>query len=238
MDKEKDFMDEIFRGTNESSGFIGHQKELYQEFLRSFHKQNYIAGKRIVSFEPLKEVSHNIEMPMKLAAMSNDLKDPILPKHEFFYNAEFNIGLKVDIRSGNQIFINVIAESGTDYSDAIIFCKETLRSFISLNKGEYFIGTVENFDIDKFKFDMLFPYNRIFMFMENDNFSHFSKNIDYGIDALTPNEKGLEVKLSINSNPKTVVLKSKNYKDFITIQKNNLIIPNILLDRKMEILLY
>ena len=238
MDREKNYLNDIFRDQSESGGSIEHQKKMYKEFLKSFRKRDCKIHKQIVSFEPIDEEKDNSELPVKLAAMSNDNIKTILPKHEFFYNPENNIALKVDFRYGNQIFINVIAESNIDYSDAVLFCKDTIKFYTSVNKGEYFIGTTDNIDINKFKFEMLYPVNRIIIFKENDNYTHFSQESDYDIIAQDISDNGLCIQFSSNFKPKAIVIKNRNYKDFIATQNNIFVIPIMLLDSKMEILLY
>lgn len=238
MNNEFDYMDEILRKENKSGGVFKQQKESYKDFLDFVQKFDSFDS-RIISFAPIaEEKKDNTDVPLKLAAMSEELTEQHQSKSEFYHNIEKNIALKIDIRFDNRIFATVIAESDVDLTNGIIFCKETEKYFLSENQNEYYIGTIENFDIKKFNFDLLFPVNKLLLFREENDYLEYVGLPELTSVSLKKEIKGLKVKITQNKGIKTLVFKTNAYKDFINFNDNEVFIPDALLYQKIEILIY
>ncbi|MCX6165851.1 MAG: hypothetical protein NTU73_13485 [Ignavibacteriae bacterium] len=239
MDREKDYMDEIMSKKPENGGLIKQQKESYNDFLDFLSRQAKSFDACKISFIPFAEEKNGSEeVPMKLAAMSGEVSQQLSSKSEFYHNFEKNIALKIDIRFGNQIYATVIAESDVDLTEAIMFCKETGKYFLSGNQNEYYIGIIEKFDIKKFNFDLVFPVNEMIIFREDENYFQYIRSPELLIVSLEKESEGLSVKISQDTEIKTLILKTGLYKDFVNINKNEFLISDVLLDKKMEILIY
>lgn len=239
MVSDKDYIDEIFDSDSEKGGLIKKESELYDEFIEFRKKKEKPEETNIISFVPLQDKEEKTEnLPIKLAAMSKSIKTSQKPGSFFYYHKAKNIALKIDIKNSNQIYASVIAETDTELDEALLYCKETNKYFLLDDVQTYHLGNYEHFDAKKFNFDLIFPKDIITIVSSESGYNFISKSGVNYLEKVLPKEDETELTLLENSGFTASVLKSGNYKDFISIPDNKIHIPNVLFENKMELILY
>ena len=239
MVDEKDYIDEIFDSDSEKEGMIKKESEFYNEFIEFRKKKEDAKESNIISFTPLSfEEDKTERMPVTLAAMSKSPETLQKPDSFFYYHEAKNIALKIDIKNGNQVYASVIAESDIALEDALLYCKETKKHFISDTDKAFYLGNHENFDASKFNFDLIFPKDIITIMITESGHDFISKSSENHLEEVSKSETETEITFNKHLVFKVSVLKSGSYKDFISISDNKILIPNVLLENKMNLILY
>jgi len=236
---EKDYIDEIFDSVSEKGGMIKKESEFYNEFIEFRKKKEETKESNIISFTPLPfEEDKTEHLPVTLAAMSKSPETLQKPDSFFYYNEEKNIALKIDIKNGNQTYASVIAEKDIALEDVLLYCKEIKKCFLSDEDKTFYLGNHENFDVTKFNFDLIFPKDVITIMITESGHNFISKSGENHLEEVSKSETDTEITFNKQSEYRVSVLKSGSYKDFISISDNKILIPNVLLEKKMDLILY
>ena len=239
MVDERDYIDEIFDSDSEKGGMIKKESEFYNEFIEFRKKKEEAKESNIISFTPLSFEENKIEhLPVTLAAMSKSPETLQKPDSFFYYHEAKNIALKIDIKNGNQTYASVIAETDIALEDALLYCKEIKKYFISDEDKTFYLGNHENFDVTKFNFDLIFPKDIISIMITESGHNFISNSGENHLDEVSKSETETEITLNKHLGFTVSVLKSGSYKDFILISDNKILIPNVLLEKKMKLILY
>jgi hypothetical protein len=238
--KEKDEMKIIVNKNLKKTGALKKEEEFFNEFQQfSEEEEEESQTTNIISFEPSHiEESKKSKLPMKLAAASEAVTETSRIKSDFYYHPSKNIALKIIQKNKNQVYATVIAESDMDLTDAVILCKEIDKYSIAGCTNEYFIGSYDKFDVKKFNFDLIFPFNKLTIFQTGENHGHFLEKPDILIDYIKTTEDGLKIKLVSKMEIKIVVMKAGSYKDFINIKEGIINIPKVLMEDKIDLMFY
>jgi hypothetical protein len=237
--KEKDELVNIVNKNVSKSGALKKEEEFFEELTHFNETEEEEKTANIISFEPAQvEETRKTNLPMKLAAASESVTETNRTKSDFYYHPSKNIALKITHKNNNQVYATVIAESDMDLTDAVILCKEIEKYSIAGSANEYFIGSYEKFDLKKFNFDMIFPFNKLTIFQTGENHGHFLEKPDILIDYIKTTEDGLKIKLVSKMEIKMVVMKAGSYKDFINIKEGIINIPKVLMEDKIDLMFY
>jgi hypothetical protein len=236
---EKDYIDEIFDSDSEKGGMIKKESEFYNEFIEFRKKKEEPEETNIISFTPLSFKEDNIEhLPVTLAAMSKHTDTSKTSESFFYYHDAKNIALKIDIKNWNQIYVSVIAETDIALEEALLYCIETKKYFLSDEDQTFYLGNYENFDSKKFNFDLIFPKDTITVLISESNHNFISKSGENHLKEVLKSETETEITFNKHLGFTVLVLKSGSYKDFNLISDDKILIPNVLLEKKMKLILY
>jgi hypothetical protein len=239
MPKDKNYFNNIIDKSTLKKGAIKQDYEYFSEFQEYLKSGKEKKDVNIISFVPDNITSSpQTNLPISLAAKSEELYETKKTKTSFYNVPGKNIALKLSIKNGNQIYATVIAETSLDLQEGLLYCRETEKYFVCGKKFEYYLGLYDNFSESNFNFDLFMPTGRLVIIRSGDNVTHFSDSEDYPCESLEINDGCVLIKLKPELKFNSVVLKSGNYKDFINVKDNYINIAKALTSDKMEILFY
>lgn len=243
-----DYLNRIMNSSGKLKGELGKEQDEFRKFVGGEWKSDIEKiDNNEINFSP--EINYCVcdaeeKSPylMKLAADSEP-SGKIKSDTYYYVSDDDKFALIIDERTiddESSVTASIISENDKDISDCILYCPETNKYFLCNSNNEINLIGYRNFDYQKFLFKLLYPIARIFFMKQNDSdeYTAISSDENYLVSAISDKGSNFSIKLEYKSKIKALVLKSEKFKDFITINNSEILIPKALLESKFELLIY
>lgn len=240
---ENNYIYKIIKGENIESGELKKQREEYLEFV------NFLEAGKAKTLSPVNNVieftkyeedkSVGVKLPMKYAADSGESTTGLaFKKSNFIASTDGSFAIKYSKKINEEVHLTVLSDNDEYAGDIILYSEIIGKYFVSNMNGEFIIGQYFNFDLNKFNFKALIPFEIIVLLSEGNNLSAIPVNklANPEVEEISD----INIKLKINSRKEfsNAVLKSKETKDFLHTDGKYVDIPRMLLLEKAELYLY
>lgn len=243
----ENYLNKIINSKEKLTGELGREQEAYLEFISGTWKtEPEEIIKKIIVFKPDSFGEDNLSTGgMQLTTFAADSGETSKYKSDtyFYISEDDDFALKIDekaVQEDSTLTASIISEDSKDISNSILYCPETNKYFINNPKNEIILSGFKNFDYRKFTFNLIPPKVMILFVMPKgaDQYTALTLDKDYIVNKLTMNNGEMIIGLEKSEGIKTVIMKSSKYKDFVTLNKNEIIIPKALTESKFELLIY
>lgn len=240
---ENNYIFRIIKGENVESRELKRQREEYLDFIKFAEEErnkDLAPVINVIEFKSYEaDKTAGLKLPVKYAADSGEsTTDFAYKKSNFLTSNDGNFAIKYSKKINEEIHLTVLSD-GEEYTGDIILYSEIIgKYFVSNMNGEFIIGQYFNFDLNKFNFKALIPFETVVLFSAENNFSAIPVNklVNPEVEEITD----INIRLKINSQKEfsNAVLKSRETKDFLKTDGIHVEIPRFLLVEKAELFLY